>query len=83
VLLGLPRGAPRQVFQEVEWSTSGTCESQKAAIRRSGIEVSDGTTHRDVDEFVDYEALSNELGQRQEGETLCPRLHRLLVAQGQ
>lgn len=71
------------MFEGIEWSTSGTCESQKAAIRRCGIQVSIGSTHSDVDELQEYEALSNELGQDQAGGVLCPRLHKLLVAHGQ
>lgn len=54
-MLGLPKDTPAGVFEGVLWSCAETCQSQKDAIARYGIEISVGETMRDVDELEDYE----------------------------
>jgi len=79
VLLGLPQGAPKDVFRDVKWSCPETCESQKAAVARSGLEISTGATQRDVDEIDDFEALRESFKQDTSLAESCPRTARLLL----
>jgi hypothetical protein len=45
VALGLPAGSPLEVFDQVEWSSCNTGQSQTAAIRRAGLTCRSTTPH--------------------------------------
>lgn len=59
---------------------SSTCESQKAAIARSGLGVCIGNMHADVDDGDDYHALAESLcgGRQADHGSVCPRVLALL-----
>jgi glycosyltransferase A (GT-A) superfamily protein (DUF2064 family) len=72
VLLAVPAQAPNGVFDEVQWSSERTLDSQVAAVRRAaGIPVATGGTFTDVDDSDGLQQLCASFG-TPEGVALCP-----------
>lgn len=53
----LPPPVPAEAFNNVEWSTSGTCLSQMRRIQSLHWRVGLGDTYHDVDTYEDLVAL--------------------------
>ena len=83
VLLGVGKSAPKGVFKGVHWSADDTAKSQTHVLENLGINVVQGETYSDVDDFSDLLALNARLDEmsKQERKALCPRVARWARAQ--
>jgi hypothetical protein len=74
VLIALPQSAPPEVFDGVKWSCAETCNSQRAQLQKSGVEVRTMMDRwPDVDEVTDVSALLERLKESK----ACPRVLEL------
>lgn len=77
VLAALPPDCPSDVFDQVEWSTEQTAESQRARLRACGVPVAaaEGGAWEDIDEPNDVWRLASRLAATP---GLCPALDDVL-----
>mmetsp|Transcript_38544 Transcript_38544/g.120677 ORF Transcript_38544/g.120677 Transcript_38544/m.120677 type:complete len:294 (-) Transcript_38544:1370-2251(-) len=81
VCLALPPSAPSIVFHNVRWSCEETFETQVAAIRAQGVDVSIGEAETDIDDEDDLRAWYIRACARQASlRERCPRTFQLAQA---